>query len=229
MKTPDRLRGGLIVSVQAWSGSAIDDPVVLAAMALAAEQNGATGVRMQGAANVRAARSRVKIPMIGIIKREYPGFAPYITPTVREVEELAACGPEIIAFDATGRPRPDGTSIEALVGAIHRAGCIAMADCSNAGDALAARAAGAEILATTLSGYTEETQGATLPALGLLTQIAELDAFTICEGGIHRPDELEQAFAAGADAVVVGTAITNTDWLVREFAARAPKRPGATR
>jgi N-acylglucosamine-6-phosphate 2-epimerase len=229
MKVLEKLRGGLIVSAQAWSGSAIDDPAVLAAMAVAAERNGAAGLRMQGVANLRAARECVNVPMIGIIKREYPGFAPYITPTIHEVAELARCGIEIIAFDATARPRPEGVGIETLVTAIHEAGCLAMADCSSAGDALAARAAGAEILATTLHGYTEETQGAPLPALGLLAEIAELEAFTICEGGVHRPEQLEQAFAGGADAVVVGTAITNTDWLVGEFAARAPKRPGTTR
>jgi N-acylglucosamine-6-phosphate 2-epimerase len=229
VKVLEALRGGLVVSVQAWSGSAIDDPAVLAAMALAAERNGAAGVRLQGVAHLRAARKSVKIPMIGIIKREYDGYAPYITPTLAEVREVAACGVEIVAFDATARPRPDGASVASLIDAIHAAGCIAMADCASAGDALAACAAGAEILATTLCGYTEETKGTALPALALVAEIAELGAFTICEGGVHRPQGVEEAFGAGADAVVVGTAITNTDWLVGEFAARAPKRPRATR
>lgn len=225
MKVLETLRGGLIVSVQAWSGSAIDDPAVLAAMALAAERSGAAGVRMQGARNLRAARARVTVPMIGIIKREYAGFEPYITPTIAEVTEVADCGAEIVAFDATARPRPDGASVESLVEAIHAVGCIAMADCASAGDALAARAAGAEILSTTLCGYTKETTGAALPALALVAELAELGAFTICEGGVHRPEGVEEAFGAGADAVVVGSAITNIDWLVGEFAARAPKRP----
>jgi len=219
----DRLRGGLIVSVQAWSGSAIDDPAVLAAMAAAAEANGAAGVRMQGAANLRAARARVRLPMIGIIKREYPGFEPYITPTLAEVREIAATGVEIIAFDATARTRPDGTTVEMLVDAIQASGCVAMADCAVAADALCARAAGAEIVATTLCGYTADTKGESLPALALLRALAELDAFAVCEGGIHRPEGVAEAFAAGADAVVVGTAITNIDWLVGEFTAHSPK------
>ena len=229
MKTLERLRGGLIVSVQAWSGSPIDDPLVLAAMADAAERNGAAGVRMQGVANLCAARARVKLPMIGIIKTEYEGFAPYITPTLREVREIVACGAEIVAFDATARTRPEGATIEALIGAIRDAGCIAMADCADAGDGLAALAAGAEIVATTLCGYTDETKGAALPALGLVAELAELDAFVICEGGIARPEAVAAAFEAGADAVVVGSAITNIDWLVGEFAARAPKSHRATR
>ncbi|MGC2130222.1 MAG: putative N-acetylmannosamine-6-phosphate 2-epimerase [Candidatus Aquilonibacter sp.] len=223
MKTLDQLRGGLIVSAQAWSGSAIDDPLVLGAMAAAAQASGAAGVRMQGASNLRAARKRLTLPMIGIIKIDYPGFAPYITPTLEQVREVASCGVEIIAFDATSRPRPDGSTVESLVACVHAAGCIAMADCATAGDALCALAAGAEIVATTLCGYTDETKGTPLPALPLLRELAELDAFVVCEGGVRRPDDVEAAFAAGADAVVVGSAITNTDWLVGEFAARAPK------
>ncbi len=222
MKTLERLHGGLIVSVQAWSGSAIDDPVVLAAMAAAAAANGAVAVRMQGVENLRAARARVRAPMIGLIKREYPGFAPYITPTIEAARAVAVCGVEIVAFDATARARPDGASVDALVAAIHDAGALAMADCATAGDALAALAAGSEILATTLCGYTDETRGVALPALSLVRELAELDAFVVCEGGVHHPDQVTAAFGAGADAVVVGTAITNTDWLVGEFAARAP-------
>lgn len=223
MSVLDALRGGLIVSVQAPAGSAIDDPHVLAAMAASAQANGAAGVRMQGVANVGAARTRVSLPMIGIIKRAYPGFEPYITPTIGEVREIAASGVEIVAFDATGRARPANETVETLVEAIHAAGCIAMADCASAGDAMCAVAAGAEIVATTLCGYTAETKGTTLPALALVGEFAELEAFVICEGGIHRPEGVSAAFDAGADAVVVGTAITNTDWLVGEFAARAPK------
>jgi N-acylglucosamine-6-phosphate 2-epimerase len=226
VKTLERLRGGLIVSTQAWSGSAIDDPLVLAAMADAAQRNGAAGVRMQGVANLQAARTRLRVPMIGLIKIDYPGFAPYITATVENAREVAACGVEIVAFDATARPRPDGSTVETLVAAIHDAGCIAMADCSSAGDALAAFAAGAEILATTLCSYTDETAGTPLPALALTAELAELDAFVVAEGGVHRPSDLAAAFDAGADAVVVGSAITNTDWLVGEFADRAPKGPG---
>lgn len=223
MKTLERLHGGLIVSVQAWSGSAIDEPAVLGAMAAAAEANGAVGVRMQGLANLRAARARVNIPIIGLMKVDYPGFAPYITPTLEAARSIAACGAQIVAFDATARPRPDGATVETLVAAIHAEGALAMADCASAGDALAAIAAGAEILATTLCGYTDETRGMALPALALVRELAELDAFVICEGGIHQPHEVAAAFEAGADAAVVGTAITNTDWLVGEFAARAPK------
>lgn len=213
----DRLRGGLIVSVQARSGSALDDPYVLAAMARAAQENGAAGVRIQGVNNLQAVRKRLTIPIIGIIKREYAGYEPYITPTLREVREVLDCGADVVAFDATGRPRPQETGVDALVAAIHAGGALAMADCALPADGAAARGAGAEILATTLCGYTKETQGHALPALDLVGQLAELDAFVICEGGIHAPESGASALACGADAVVVGTAITNTEWLVRRY------------
>lgn len=214
-----RLRGGLIVSVQAAPGSALDDPFVLSAMAAAAKAAGAAGLRLQGVKNIAAVRKRVDLPVIGIVKREYRGFEPYITPTLREVRELLNLGVEVIAFDATGRPRPDETGLPQIVAEIQDGGALAMADCAQPGDGLAAQAAGADIIATTLCGYTKETAGCTLPALELVGAFAELDAFAICEGGVHSPDQAAAALAAGADAVVVGTAITNVGWLTQQFAA----------
>ncbi|HVA29014.1 MAG TPA: putative N-acetylmannosamine-6-phosphate 2-epimerase [Candidatus Baltobacteraceae bacterium] len=223
MNVLERLRGGLIVSVQAWGGSRIDHPKVLVAMAAAAEANGAVAVRMQGEANLRAARRSLAVPIIGLVKRDYQGFRPYITPTLLEVGEVLATRADIVAIDATGLPHPGGVTVAELIEAIHDAGKAAMADCATLADAHVALAARADIVATTLCGYTPETEGQELPALGLVAELAKLGTFVIAEGGIHRPAGMTQAFAAGADAVVVGTAITNTDWLVREFAARAAK------
>lgn len=220
----DHLRGGLIVSVQARPDSALDDPAVLAAMARAAQENGAAGVRIQGVRNLKAVRARVDVPIVGIIKREYDGSEPYITPTLREVREVLETGAEIVAFDATARPHPAGVSIEQLVAAIREGGALAMADCAEAADGVAAQAAGADIVATTLCGYTKETQGASLPALELLRAFAGLETFVICEGGIHTPSSAAEALQAGADAVVVGTAITNMEWLVQQFVSSLTPR-----
>jgi N-acylglucosamine-6-phosphate 2-epimerase len=215
----ERLRGGLIVSVQAVPGSALDDPLVLSAMAAAAKAAGAAGLRLQGAKNIEVIRKRVDLPVIGIVKREYPGFEPYITPTLREVRELLNLGVGIVAFDATGRPRPGDAAIPQIIGEIQNGGALAMADCALAADGVAAQAAGADIVATTLCGYTKETAGCALPALDLVRAFAELDAFAICEGGIHSPAQGAAALQAGAAAIVVGTAITNVEWLTREYAA----------
>jgi N-acylglucosamine-6-phosphate 2-epimerase len=222
----DGLRGGLIVSVQAWKGSPIDDPYVIAAMARAAEAGGAVAVRVQGVEHLRAVCARVEVPVIGLIKREYPGFAPYITATLDEVRAVTDAGAAIVAFDATGRSRPNGAALPELIEAIHAAGRLAMADCATAEDGLCAVGLGADIVATTLCGYTPGTQEASLPALDLVRALCEVrgDAMVICEGGVHRPREVRAALDAGADAVVVGTAITNIDWLVREFAGSADKR-----
>lgn len=219
MNLLDRLRGGLIVSVQSRAGSALDDPYVLAAMARAAQENGAAGVRIQGVNNLNAVRKRVSVPIIGIIKREYAGYYPYITPTLLEVREILECGADIVAFDATGRPRPGECEVAQLVDAIHAGGALAMADCALPGDGPAARSAGADIVATTLCGYTQETRGHALPALDLVRRLTELDAFVVCEGGIHAPESAAAALACGADAVVVGTAITNIEWLVQRYRA----------
>lgn len=221
----DRLRGGLVVSVQARTGSALDDPHVLAAQARAAQDNGAAGVRIQGVRNLQAVRRRVDVPIVGIIKREYEGFEPYITPTPREVDEVLSCGVEIVAFDATPRPHPAGAEIAGLIEHIHRGGALAMADCALADDGERAKAAGADIVATTLCGYTKETKGRVLPALDVVAEFARLGTFVICEGGIHRPEDAAKAMQAGADAVVVGTAITNTEWLVQQYVGSlAPQR-----
>lgn len=214
----DALRDGLIVSVQAWRGSALDDPHLIAAMARAAQDGGAVAVRVEGTANLAAVRRRVALPIVGLVKREYPGFEPYITPTLDEVAGVIAAEAEIVAFDATPRPRPDGSSLADAVFAIHAAGRLALADCATIEDAAAAAVAGADALATTLCGYTKETAGRKIPAFELTAAIAKLRRFTICEGGIREPQEVRAALEAGADAVVVGTAITNVDWLVREFA-----------
>jgi putative N-acetylmannosamine-6-phosphate epimerase len=223
MKGPlDRLRGGLIVSVQAYADSVLDTPETIALLARCAVANGAAGVRIESAARIAAVRSAVAVPIVGIVKRRHPGFEPYITSTPDEVAEAAAAGAEIVAFDATDRARPGGTSVADLVRAAHGLGALAMADCAEESEARAAAAAGADVVATTLAGYTPATRGRRLPALDLAAALASFHAFAVCEGGVGTPDDARAAFAAGAAAVVVGTAITNVDELVRRFVAAAP-------
>lgn len=219
----ERLRGGLIVSVQAESGSLLNTPETIALLAGVAEHNGAVGVRIEGAARIAAVKRAVRIPVIGIVKRGYAGFAPYITATEREILEAADAGADIIAFDATLRPRPDGASLCAVVARIAARGAVPMADCASAADARAAVHAGAPIVASTLHGYTDETRGAALPGLDLVRALHATGAFAICEGGVGLPEDVRAAFTAGADAVVVGTAITNVDVLVRRFVLATPK------
>jgi len=221
----ESLRGGLIVSCQAPEGSPLNDPRVISAMALAAERNGAVGVRINGPANIRATRELVSIPIIGIEKVVSPGSAVYITPTFEVAERLRASGADIIAIDGTGRPRPNGERIEDLISRIQsRLELPVMADIATLDEGLFVADWGADIVATTLCGYTEETRGESLPALDLTQALSRrLDQPVICEGGIATPHDLERAFNAGAFAVVVGTAITGIDRLIRNFIEAIPE------
>lgn len=219
----DLLRGGLIVSVQAEAGSPLNAPESIALLSRVAAANGAVGVRVEGLARIGAVRRAVDVPIVGLVKRAYAGFEPYITPTEREIAEVIATGAEIVAIDATERARPDGGDVAAAIASIHRRSALAMADCATADDVRRAADAEADIVATTLCGYTATTQGTPLPALDLVRACAASGPFAICEGGIAFPEDVAAAFEAGAHAVVVGTAITNIDVLVRRFANAVPR------
>ena len=223
MNVLERVRGGLIVSVQANAQSVLNGPETIALLARCAMANGAAGVRIEGAERIAAVRAAIEGPIFGIIKRVHAGFAPYITSTLEEIGEAAAAGAHAIAFDATERPRSGGAGVRVLVNEIHRRGRLAMADCSDEDDARAAADAGADILATTLAGYTDASRGHALPALDLVHRFSLFHEFVVCEGGVADPASVAAAFAAGASAVVAGTALTNLDVLIARFAAAAPR------
>jgi N-acylglucosamine-6-phosphate 2-epimerase len=205
--------------VQAYADSVLNTPETIALLARCAVANGALGVRIEGAARIAAVRAAVDVPIVGIVKREHPGFEPYITSTLAEVDEVADAGADLVAFDATRRVRAGGVSVADLVRHAHERGLAAMADCAEFGDVHPAVAAGADVVATTLAGYTPGTRGRALPALDLVAECAKVHPFAICEGGIGTPALARAAFEAGAAAIVVGTAITNVDALVRSFVA----------
>jgi N-acylglucosamine-6-phosphate 2-epimerase len=223
---PPGLRG-LIVSIQPEAESVLNTPETVALLARCAVANGAAGVRIEGAARIAAVRRAVAVPIVGLVKRVYVGFGPYITPTEDEVEAVTGAGAQIVAFDATGRTRPHGHDVAALIAAIHGRGALAMADCATGAEARAAAAAGAEIVGTTLCGYTDETRGHALPALDVLREAVASGAFAILEGGVADPEQVRAGFAAGASAVVVGTALTNLDARIRTFAELPARQKSA--
>ena len=214
----ERLRGGLIVSIQPEADSVLNTPHTVALLARCVVANGAVGVRIEGAERIAAVRVAVDVPILGLVKRPYPGFEPYITPTLREVDEIVGAGAPIVAFDATARARPNGDGVAAMIAAIHDRGALAMADCARAEEMRAAVRAGAEIVATTLCGYTADTRGRELPAFDLVQHGATADTFVILEGGVADAAQARAGRAAGASAVVVGTALSNLDAMVRRFA-----------
>ncbi|UWX97408.1 N-acetylmannosamine-6-phosphate 2-epimerase [Arthrobacter zhaoxinii] len=216
----ESLRSSLIVSCQAYPGEPMRDPRTTAQVAQSAVIGGAAGVRVQGIGDIRAVRAAVDVPVIGLWKDGHDGV--FITPTLRHALACAEAGADIVALDGTRRERPDGLTLAETVAALHdQTPALVMADCGSAADAEAAAAAGADIIGTTLAGYTDERPKTTGPDLELLQELAALGLGVpvIAEGRIHTPAQGRSALGAGAFAVVVGTAITHPATITSWFAA----------
>ena len=216
----NRIKGGLIVSCQALSTEPLHDSYIMSKMAYAASLGGAVGIRANTVVDIQAIRERVNLPIIGIIKEEYPDSEVYITPTLREVDALAEIGCEIIAVDATARPRPGGVSFEEFFRVIRAKypNQLFMADTSCFEEGKLALSLGIDLLGTTMSGYTPYTKGTPLPDFTLMRRYKdELGATVIAEGGIWTPEQLVEAFANGAHAAVVGTVITRPMDITKRF------------
>ena len=213
---------GLIVSVQAPEGSPLRDPAVIAAMAEASLRNGASGVRLESPEHIGAVRRRCPGALIiGLWKRCIAGSPVYITPRWEEIRAVWGAGADVVAIDATDRPRPGDDDLETLVmRAAAELGAPLMADVDTLENGLRAAALGCLWVGTTLFGYTEATRERRPPAWELLAPLRErLPAATglICEGGIASAAQARQALEQGADAVVVGTAITGVDLQVAAY------------
>lgn len=217
----EAIKGGLVVSCQAYPGEPLRHPETMAQMAMAAVEGGAVGIRCQGLSDIAAIKGQVEVPVIGIWKDGREGV--YITPTLRHARCCASAGADIVAIDATGRPRPDGRTYADTVRALHDEGIVVMADCGSFADAERAVESGSDIISTTLSGYTGErkkTDGPDFDLLGRMVAAFGDATPVLCEGRIHTPDQLTQVMAMGAWAAVVGTAITHPTSITRWFAAR---------
>lgn len=217
----DAIRGGLIVSCQALEHEPLYSSFIMGRMAYAAYRGGAVGIRANTVVDIHEIKNTVNLPIIGIIKKDYPGCNVYITPTMAEVDALVEEGVSIIAMDATRRPRPDGRTIAEFFPEVRKKypNQLFMADCATFEDAVLAEQLGFDLLGTTLNGYTEDTKHEIIPNFNLMHRFAtELHTPVIAEGGIHAPAELRTAMDQGVHACVVGTAITRpmdiTRWYV---------------
>jgi N-acylglucosamine-6-phosphate 2-epimerase len=219
----ETIRGRLIVSCQAYPGEPMRDPRTMAQIAEAAVAGGAAAVRAQGEEDVRRVVGAVGVPVIGLIKDGSDGV--FITPTLRHAVAVAEAGAQVVALDGTRRPRPDGLSLAETVARLREeADVLVMADCGSLDDALAAADAGADLVGTTLAGYTGERPRTDGPDLELLEQVVRAVAVpVVAEGRIHTPAQAAAALATGAHAVCVGTAITHpttiTSWFVHAMGA----------
>nr|WP_106205964.1 putative N-acetylmannosamine-6-phosphate 2-epimerase [Aliiruegeria haliotis] len=218
MQTLSHLKGGFVASCQPVTGGPMDHTDIIVAMAQAAVNGGASGLRIEGAENVRAVRAAVDVPIIGIVKRDLPDTPVRITPYLSDAIALVDSGADIVAYDGTSRPMPDAR--QNIVREVTDAGRIAMADCSTVADAKAAIANGAGIIGTTLSGYTADTDtGSEAPDLALVQVFSGLGAFVMAEGRYNSPDLARKAIEAGADCVTVGSAITRVEHIAGWFSA----------
>lgn len=222
------LRGGLIVSVQAPEGSPLRHPMVIASMAEACLANGAVGVRLESPEHIAAVRRRCpRALIIGLWKRSWPDSGVYITPRWQEIKAVWGAGADVVALDATERPRPEGQALEDLVRrARNELAVPLMADVDSLANGKRAADLGCDWVGTTLYGYTEATRGQDPPGwalLGLLRQALPASVPVVCEGGIGSPDQAREALSRGADFVVVGTAITGVDLQVARYVSNLGK------
>ena len=195
---------------------------VIAAMAEASLNNGAIGVRLESPEHIGAVRRRCpEALIIGLWKRTFADSAVYLTPGGAEIRAVWAAGADVVALDATDRPRPEGQDLAALIRrAREELHAPLMADVDSVANGLRAAELGCQWVGTTLYGYTEATASESPPAWGLLPQLRQqlpLETLLICEGGISSPQQARQALEGGADAVVVGTAITGVDLQVAAY------------
>lgn len=192
-------------------------------MALAAAEGGAKGIRANTPEDIAEIRKNVDLPIIGIIKRDYDDSKVYITPTMREIDELMAVKPEIIALDATISLRPGGKTLAEFYNEIREKypEQLLMADCSTVEEALEADRLGFDFIGTTMVGYTEQSKGLKIEAddFAIIREIlAKVSHKVIAEGNINTPEKVKRVIQLGCYSVVVGSIITRPQLITKSFA-----------
>ena len=217
-----RLEGKLIVSCQALPNEPLHSSFIMSRMAVAAKEGGAGGIRANTKEDIAEIKKAVDLPVIGIVKRDYPDSQIYITPTMKEIGELMEVGPEIIAIDATDRLRPEGKTLDEFFHEIKAEypDQLLMADCSTYEECIHADELGFDFVGTTMIGYTPESQGLKIDADDfkiLRDVIANSKHKVICEGNIDSPQKARRVLDLGAFCVVVGSAITRPQLITKKY------------
>ena len=218
------IRHGVIVSCQAAAGDPLDAPEHIVAMALSAERGGAVGLRIDSPRNLRAVRAQTALPLLGIYKQYSLDSDVYITPTYESARLVVEAGADLVALDATSRPRPGGETFAAIVARLHEEwGVAVMADISTVEEAVGAARDGADLVATTLAGHTPYTVDGERNVDLAARIAAAVEVPVIVEGGLWTADDVRSSFEAGAFAVVVGSAVTAPELITRRLSEAAPR------
>lgn len=222
MEIIEKLKNKIIVSVQAMPSEPLYKEECINAMMQSAVTGGASGLRVAGVRDVKNAKKLFDIPVIGITK---PNELPpnwkevvYITPNVKDAQDLIEAGADIIAFDGTSRPHTE-SNLEEIISTIKKSNRLAMADIATFEEGLACEKLGVDILSTTLSGYTMESlNDSEEPDFNLLEKLVKNTKLpVILEGKIWEPSQVKKAFELGAHCVVIGSAITRPQLITKRF------------
>lgn len=214
------LKKGFIVSCQALEHEPLYGSDIMAAMAAAAESGGASAIRANTPQDIAAIKRKCKIPVIGLYKKHYPDSDVYITPTLLEAGEVIRAGADIVAIDCTSMPRPRNEKLDHVIAAIRKnfPNTLIMADISTFEEGVSAMKLGVDVVSTTMSGYTPQSPKQQTPDFELIGKLAALGQTPVfAEGRIWSIEDCLRCFDAGAHAVVIGTAITRPQEVVRRF------------
>lgn len=218
----DSIKGKMIVSCQAVHGEPlyVEEKSIMYLMARAAKMAGTPAIRTSSIRDVVAIKEETGLPVIGLVKIQYDGFESYITPTMKEVDDLVAAGSDVVAVDCTARRRGDGKTVGDFVREIREKypEIVLMADISTYEEGIAAQKYGVDIVGTTMSGYTPYSPKIDGPDYELMRRLsADLDIPVIGEGKIHTPEQAVEALKTGVWSIVVGGAITRPLEIAKRF------------
>ena len=218
----ETIKGKLIVSCQALADEPLHSSFIMGRMARAAKLGGARGIRANTSADIKEIQKEVDLPIIGIVKKDYDDSKVYITPTMKEVDELVATGVDIIAMDATKDLRPAGLSLDDFFREVKAKypDQLFMADCSTVDEAIHADELGFDFVGTTLVGYTDQSRGDKIEAndFEIIRKILKkVRARVIAEGNISTPEKAKRVLELGCYSVVVGSIITRPQVITKLF------------